>query len=144
IQAGYSYIDNEITEGGTGMMSFGPISFALIEGNSLAGIADHNFNLSSFYELELGAGRLGLGGSLYAQSDSFISGENNFEIDAWQQVDLAAYYKWDKWKAQLNVRNVFDEEYLLTQGQVTPDIFAAIRIAPAAPTTWVASLSYEF
>lgn len=143
VHASYSYIDTEITDGGvTG--AFGPVVFLYEEGNEQAGIGDHNLSISSFYEFDFGLGRLGFGGSLFHMSESFASLENNLVLDEWTEVDIAAYYKWDKWKIQLNVRNVFDEEYSLTQELVNPDGFAAIRAGKSAPRTFIASVSYEF
>lgn len=143
IQGGYSYIDNEITEGGTQGV-FGPLAFQFEAGNRLPGIAEHSLNLSSFYEFSLGEGDLGLGGSLFYQDDVFASAENALVYEGWTQVDLVGYYRWGQWKAQLNVRNVFDEDYRLTQIGVTPDLFAAIRVGTSQPTVVLGSISYEF
>ncbi|MEL6214082.1 MAG: TonB-dependent receptor, partial [Pseudomonadota bacterium] len=143
IQAGYTYMDNEITEGGsTG--SFGPITFSFEPGNRLGGVPEHSLNLTSFYEFPIGPGQLGVGGSVFYQDDTFASAENAYVYDGWTEVGLAAYYKWDQWKVQLNVRNLLDEDYRLTQIGVTPDIFAAIRVGTSQPRTLIASVAYEF
>ncbi|MEM9301536.1 MAG: TonB-dependent receptor [Pseudomonadota bacterium] len=139
IQAGYAYVDNEIKRGGTA--AFGAV---LPEGNRLPGIAEHSVNLFTFYEIPLAGGDLGLGGGLFYQDDVFISTENRAQYDGWTQVDLAAYYRTGSWKAQINVRNITDEEYRLAQALTTSDAFAAIRVGTAVPRTVIASIAYEF
>lgn len=139
IQAGYTFTDTEITEGGTDAFSS-----TFTEGNQFPGIADHSFNLFSFYEIPIGTGDLGLGGGVFSQSDVFASLENRTEFDSWTQVDLAAYYKMDAWKAQLNVRNITDEEFLLTQSFISSDVFAAGRVGTSIPRSVTASIAYEF
>lgn len=139
VQGGYAYIDNEITRGGTGEFGSG-----FPEGNRQPGIAKHNFNLFTFYELGVGEGALGFGGGMFYQGDTYISTENRAEYDSWVSVDLAAYYKWRSWKAQLNMSNVTDKEYRLAQAGTTTDSFAAIRVGTGAPRTITASVAYEF
>ena len=139
IQAGYAYLDNEFTESGD--LEFGG-SFE--EGARLPGIAEHNFNLFTFYEFPFAAGDLGIGGGVFAQSDVFISTENRAEYDGWVQTDLAAYYKRDRWKLQINASNVFDEDYRLAQAGTNTDSFAAIRVGTSAPRTIIGSIALEF
>ncbi|GAB1268163.1 TonB-dependent siderophore receptor [Aurantivibrio infirmus] len=139
IQAGYAYIDNEISKGG--IAEFNNI---FTKGNRLPGIAENNFNLFTFYELPLGDGEFGLGGGVFYQGDVYISTENRSEYDAWTQVDLAAYYKQDAWKAQINIRNIFDKDYRLAQAITTTDSFAAVRVGTSSPLGITASVAYEF
>ncbi|MEM9529305.1 MAG: TonB-dependent receptor [Pseudomonadota bacterium] len=143
VQAGYAYLDNEIIDGGTTLV-FGPLQFGFDEGNRFGGIADHNLNLASFYELSVAGGLLGFGGSAYYQDDVFISAENSAVYDSWVEVGLMSYFRKGKWKVQLNVNNVFDEEYNLTQNGATPDAFAAFRVGTSIPRTVIASFAYEF
>ncbi|MEM8982368.1 MAG: TonB-dependent receptor [Pseudomonadota bacterium] len=143
IQAGYSYIDNEILDGGTSFV-FGPFLFGFEAGVTLPGIPEHAVNLASFYEFPLLDGLLGFGGSVNYQDDIFASGENAAVYDGWIEVGAVTYYRRDRWKAQLNVINLFDEDYRLTQAGVTPDAFAAIRVGTSRDRTFIASLAYEF
>lgn len=138
VQAGYAYIDSEITDGGIG--DFGSV---FPEGNALPGIAEHNFNAFTFYELPLGPGFIGMGGGLYYQDEVYISTENRGTYDSWTQVDLAAYYKQGRWKLQFNASNITDEDYRLAQALTTSDSFAAVRVGTSAPRGYVASLAYE-
>lgn len=139
IQAGYTYIDNEITEGGAD--NFGN---QFPQGNTLGGVAEHNFNLFSFYEFAAAAGYIGVGGGVYYQGEVYVSAENRAEYDAWTQLDLATYYKQDAWKLQLNATNITDEEYRLGQALTSADIFAAGRVGTATPRSLIASIAYEF
>ncbi|MEM1402751.1 MAG: TonB-dependent receptor [Pseudomonadota bacterium] len=143
IQAGYTFIDNEVTDGGTTFV-FGPLQFGFQDGVTLPGVPEQAVNLASFYEIPLGSGLFGFGGSLNYQDEVFASGENSAVYDEWVEVGAMAYYSRDRWKAQLNVINLFDEDYLLTQGQVTPDAFAAIRVGTSRPRTVMGSIAYEF
>ncbi|MEM1173719.1 MAG: TonB-dependent receptor [Pseudomonadota bacterium] len=143
IQAGYSYIDNEIIDGGTTLV-VGPFAFGFEAGATLPGIPDHGVNLASFYEIPLFSGQFGFGGSLNYQDEIFISGENNATYDSWTEIGAMAYFRRGNWKAQLNVINAFDEDYRLTQAAVTPDAFAAIRVGTSRARTVIASLAFEF
>lgn len=139
IQAGYARIDTEITEGGQDQYGN---RFPV--GNEIPGIADDNVNLFTFYDFAIAGGQLGLGGGFFHQSDVFISIENQSKYDSWTQFDLAAYYKRADWKFQLNVSNLTDEEYRLTQAFISDDIFAAGRVGTSSPRSVTASVAYEF
>ncbi|NQX87287.1 MAG: TonB-dependent receptor [Halioglobus sp.] len=139
VQAGYSYINNEITNGGT---SNNDAIFR--KGNTLPGIADHSFNVFSLYEFSLGPGFVGAGGGVFYQGEVYISAENRGEYGSWTQVDLAAYYKWNAWKLQFNVKNLLDEEYQQAQALVPTDTFAAARVGTATPLSYIVSVAYEF
>lgn len=139
IQAGFSYIDNEISKGGVA-----EFNNVFRKGNRLPGIAKNNFNLFTFYEFSVGVGELGIGGGVFYQGDVYISTENISEYEAWTQVDLAAYYKQGEWKAQINIRNVFDEDFRLAQATTTTDSFAAVRVGNSSPFSVTASIAYEF
>lgn len=88
IQGGYAYLNNAITEGGTA--EFGS---AFPQGNRFPGIAEHNLNLFSFYDLALWGGDLGIGAGVFLQSDTYISTENRAQYDGWTTFDLATYFK---------------------------------------------------
>ncbi len=137
IVAGYAYIDNELVE----------VTSTLSEqkGNRLAGIPEHSANVWAVYEFQGGSyDGLGIGAGVFYQDEVFASSANSLTYDAWTQYDLLAYYKTGQWKFQLNVNNVTDEDYLLTQGTSTSDPESAVRVDVAAPRSYFLSASYEF
>ncbi|MEM7741525.1 MAG: TonB-dependent siderophore receptor [Pseudomonadota bacterium] len=140
IQGGYAYVETEITEGGV----INPLFAIFPEGNELPGISNHNINLFTFYEIPIGAGDVGLGGGVFYQSDAFASTENNLVYDGWFQSDLAAYYKRDRWKFQINARNITNEDFRQTQAFIGSDAFAALRVGTSTPRTILGSVAVEF
>ncbi|MEM1143221.1 MAG: TonB-dependent receptor [Pseudomonadota bacterium] len=139
IQAGYSYVDNEIGSGGVGSFDN-----EFPEGNRLPGIAEHSFNLFTFYEIPVGDGQFGLGGGVFYQDDVFASTLNQAQFDSWTQVDFATYFRQERWKFQVNLRNAFNEEFQQAQALTTDDSFAAIRLGTSVPRTLIGSVAYEF
>ena len=138
IRAGYSYIDNGFSTDGIG--EFGA---QFTQGNRLPGIARHNFNMFTFYEIPVLVGLLGIGGGVFYQGDVFVSYENRAKYGSWEQVDVAGYYKRGPWKVQLNVRNLFDKEYRQAQAFAS-ELLGSIRVGTAAPRTFAVSAAYEF
>ncbi len=135
--AGYAYLDNELTE-----VEF---SAAAQQGNRLPGIPEHSGSFWGVYEFQEGAAEgLGLGIGVFAQSDNYVSTANQSEYDGWMQWDAVAYYKTDRWKFQINVKNFTDEEYNLAQAGTTSDSFGAIRVGTSTPLTVTGSLALEF
>jgi iron complex outermembrane recepter protein len=133
--AGYAFLDAKLLEDGPDFDN---------DGNRLGGIPRHSLNLWTVYEFGGGALRgLGLGGGVFAQSRVPIGFENRSFYGGWAQIDLAAYYKRDKWKAQLNLKNAGNREYLLTQA-LAFEALAAGRVGVATPRTLTFSLAREF
>ncbi len=139
VQGGYSYQDNEITKG-----AVDPSDTTFTPGNTLPGIAENSFNVFTFYEVPVADGDLGIGGGLFYQDEVFISTANEGTYQEWAQVDLASYYKRENWKLQLNISNLFDEQYRQAQAGTTSDPAAAIRVGTAAPRKVIASFAVEF
>lgn len=134
--AGYAYLDNE-----TDNDSFGG---AIPAGNRLPGIPEHSGSLWSVYEFNQGALRnLGLGLGVFAQSEVFIGLENQSRYAGWAQVDATAFYKFERLKVQLNLRNLFDREYLLTQALASEGL-AAVRVGTSTPRQAFLSVAAEF
>ncbi|HYP17071.1 MAG TPA: TonB-dependent receptor [Opitutus sp.] len=136
--AGYAYLDNELTR-------VDPTFVGTRAGNVLPGIPLHSGNLWAVYEAPTGALRgLGFGAGLFAQGDIFASTQNRARYGSWTQFDAVLYYKRDRWKVQLNAKNLTDETYNLAQAGTTTDSFAAIRVGTSAPRTFAFSLAREF
>ena len=102
---GYAYVDAEVTESS---------SVSMPVGTRLANVPRHSFNLLDTYEFADGplAG-LGVGmGVKYVGNRKGSATNSAFEMDAYTTVDLLAYYPLtERVRLNLNLNNLFDEEY---------------------------------
>ena len=127
---GYAYVDAEVTESNSTSM---PV------GSRLANVPEHSFNLLDTYEFDSGAlDGLGLGvGVKYVSSRKGSSTNTAFDMGAYTVVDLLAYYPLtDRVRLNLNLDNVFDEEY-------DERAWGNIWAYPGAPRTLQAGISIE-
>ena len=127
---GYAYVDAEVTESNSTSM---PV------GSRLANVPEHSFNLLDTYEFDNGAlDGLGLGvGVKYVSSRKGSSTNTAFDMDAYTVVDLLAYYPLtDRVRLNLNLDNVFDEQY-------DERAWGNIWAYPGAPRTLQAGISVE-
>jgi iron complex outermembrane recepter protein len=102
---GYAYVDAEVTESSSASMP---------AGTRLANVPRHSFNLLDTYEFAEGplAG-LGVGmGVKYVGDRKGGATSTAFDMDAYTTVDLLAYYPLtERVRLNLNLNNLFDEEY---------------------------------
>jgi len=63
--------------------------------------------------------------------------DNNGRLPGWAQTDLVAYYKRSRYKAQLNVKNLFDRQFYYSMN-------APASVQPATARTIIGSLSVKF
>ena len=102
---GYAYVDAEVTESSSASMP---------AGTRLANVPRHSFNLLDTYEFAEGplAG-LGVGmGIKYVGDRKGGATSTAFDMDAYTTVDLLAYYPLtERVRLNLNLNNLFDEEY---------------------------------
>ncbi|ESR01306.1 hypothetical protein F753_01195 [Stutzerimonas chloritidismutans AW-1] len=102
---GYAYVDAEVTESS---------SVSMPTGTRLANVPRHSFNLLDTYEFAEGplAG-LGVGmGVKYVGDRKGGATSTAFDMDAYTTVDLLAYYPLtERVRLNLNLNNLFDEEY---------------------------------
>ena len=102
---GYAYVDAEVTES---------TSASMPTGTRLANVPRHSFNLLDTYEFAEGplAG-LGVGmGIKYVGDRKGGATSTAFDMDAYTTVDLLAYYPLtERVRLNLNLNNLFDEEY---------------------------------
>ncbi|WP_425316310.1 TonB-dependent siderophore receptor [Stutzerimonas chloritidismutans] len=102
---GYAYVDAEVTES---------TSASMPTGTRLANVPRHSFNLLDTYEFAEGplAG-LGVGmGVKYVGDRKGGATSTAFDMDAYTTVDLLAYYPLtERVRLNLNLNNLFDEEY---------------------------------
>jgi len=129
IIASYGFTDAEITED----------TNAFLVGNQLVNAPRHSASLWSTYEIQTGALRgLGLGAGIFfvgeRQGDRF----NTFTLPSYVRTDAALYYRRDRWQAALNIRNLFDIDYVVA----SDDFREAVR--PGEPLTVIGSLQVNF
>jgi len=102
---GYAYVDAEVTESSSASMP---------AGTRLANVPRNSFNLLDTYEFAEGplAG-LGVGmGIKYVGDRKGGATSTAFDMDAYTTVDLLAYYPLtERVRLNLNLNNLFDEEY---------------------------------
>lgn len=126
INAGYSNLDGE---------ELGRVVDGEIANRDLAQLPEHKFTLWNQYSLT-NDWRLGLG-VLY-QSEQYATLNNEVELPDFWRVDAAVYYDYsDKMQVQLNVENVFDEEYF-------PSAHNANNIGTGEPVNARLSMQYKF
>lgn len=127
ILAGYAYTDAEITEDND-----------LPVGNRLPNVPEHAFNFWTTYTLQSGSLEgLGFGLGLFFEGDRQGDLDNSFELPSYIRTDAAIFYERDRFRAAINFRNLFDNEFF---------VFAAndTRVSPGDPFTVIGSISYEF
>ena len=102
IVANYAYTDTEITEDNSGL-----------EGNELFGVPEHNFNLWTTYDIQSGPLEgLGFGIGFNAVGDRFGDNANSFVLEDYFLTNAAISYQRDNWEIGVNIRNLFDEDYI--------------------------------
>ena len=129
IIANYAYTDADITEDNTG-----------IEGNRLYGVPENNFNLWTTYDIQSGALEgLGFGLGFNYVDERFGNNANDFMLDSYFLTNAAISYQRDNWQAAINIRNLFDVNYI--EGSRNSRTFG---ITPGAGFTLIGSFSIEF
>ena len=127
--ASYAYVDAEITEDNTD-----------IEGNRLRGVPEHSASLWTTYEIQSGDLQglgFGLGLNFVGERQGDLA--NSFEADSYFLTNAAVFYRRDNWRAQVNIDNLFDIDYIESVGN------SRVRgIYPGDPFTVRASVSYTF
>ena len=102
VNAGYSYLSGDQVD--TGGATQGQEN-----GLRLRELPRHTFNLWSEYQLNA---RLGFGGGLTYQDESFADNSNLVTLPSFVRVDAAARYQLsDRTRLQLNIENLLDREY---------------------------------
>jgi iron complex outermembrane recepter protein len=125
--ASYAYTDAEIAEDNR---------FEV--GDRLPNVAENAASLWTTYELQEGmlAG-LGFGVGLFYQGERLGDLENSFTLPSYWRTDASIFYRRDRFRAALNVRNLFDIEYY--EGARNN-----VRVIPGAPFTLSGTVSWEF
>lgn len=127
--ASYAYTNAEITE---------DTNDALV-GNRLVNAPRHSASLWTTYEIQNGSLQgLGIGAGVFfvgeRQGDRF----NTFTLPSYVRTDAVLYYRRNRWRAALNVRNLFDIDYVASSGDFRE------YVTPGEPLTIIGSLQVEF
>lgn len=101
--ANYAYTDAEFTN---------DVDATIVSGNKLAGVpkraarlwVKHQFQTGLFKNLNIGIG-------VRWQSKAYIDNTNNFTADSFHTVDAAINYETDRYKLNLSIKNLTDEDY---------------------------------
>ncbi|MGK0503491.1 MAG: catecholate siderophore receptor [Alteromonadaceae bacterium] len=126
INAGYSNLDGE---------EMGRIVDGALANRDLAQLPEHMLTLWNQYEVN-DKWRVALG--VIYQSEQYASLNNTVELPDFVRVDAAVYYDYSEdVKLQLNVENVFDEDYF-------PSAHNDNNIATGEPLNARVSLQYKF
>ncbi|MGD1937090.1 MAG: TonB-dependent siderophore receptor [Cyanophyceae cyanobacterium] len=128
IVANYAYIDARITEDNNGN-----------EGNRRFNVPKHNFNLWTTYEIQKGPLEgLQFGVGFNYVGERFGDNANTFEVDSYFLTNAAISYSRNNWNAGVNIRNLFDVDYINTTSGGRASIY------PGEDFTIVGSFSIEF
>jgi len=126
--ASYAYTDAETTEDTT-----------IPEGNRLVGVPENQASLWTTYEIQTGALQgLGFGLGLFYVGERAGDLENSFELPNYVRTDAAIYYRHDRFNAALNIRNLFDINYIRASDG------GNLFLQRGAPFTVIGSVSWEF
>ena len=108
-------------------------------GDRLTNVAANTANLWTTYEIQTGKLQgLGFGLGLYYVGEREADLPNsNAQLPSYFRTDAAIFYRRNNWRAAINIRNLFDDEYYETSQ------FRNI-IYPGAPFTILGTLSFEF
>ncbi|MEH2276703.1 MAG: TonB-dependent siderophore receptor [Nostoc sp.] len=127
IIAGYAYTDAQITEDNI-----------LPVGNRLANVPENAFNLWTTYEIQRGSLQgFGVGVGFFFVGERQGDLDNSFQLPSYLRTDASIFYKRDRFRAAINVRNLFNVDYF--ESTTGP-----LSVYPGAPFTVVGSVSVEF
>ncbi|WP_414579464.1 TonB-dependent siderophore receptor [Anabaena sp. CCY 9402-a] len=128
LTASYAYTDTEITED----------SRPEFDGKQLQNVPRNALGLWSTYELQSGSLKgLGFGLGVFTQGERQGDLRNTFTLPSYWRTDASIFYRRDKFRAAINIQNLFDENYY----EGARDI---VRVVPGAPFTLTGSISVEF
>ena len=125
----YAYTDTEVTED----------DGSETEGNRFQGVPENAVSLWTTYEIQSGNLQgLGFGAGLFFVGEREGDIDNTFQVPSYTRTDASIFYNQDKWRAAINVRNLFDIDYIesTTQGRFGSN--------PGAPLAVLGSFSIEF
>ena len=110
---------------------------SIVEGSRLPGVPEHQAGLWTSYEIQDGKLKgFGVGTGIYYISERVATLPNNgVNLPAYWRWDASVFYRRDNWSAQVNFKNITDEDIYQSQGYL---------IVPDAGFNVQASLTYRF
>jgi iron complex outermembrane receptor protein len=106
-------------------------------GNRIDGVPENQASLWTTYEIQKGRLKgFGLGLGLFYVGERQADLANTFQFGSYLRTDAALFYRKDRFKSAINIRNLFNQDYVL--GGFT---FRADR---GSPFTITGSVSWEF
>ncbi|MEM9272042.1 MAG: TonB-dependent siderophore receptor [Cyanobacteria bacterium P01_F01_bin.143] len=127
IISSYAYTDTEIVD-----------DEVIPDGNRLQNVPEHAFSIWTTYDIQQGSLEgLGFGLGFFFEGEKQGDLENSFSLPSYFRTDAALFYERDQFKAQLNVKNLFDIRYF----ESARDEF---RVNAGAPFTISGTVSLEF
>jgi iron complex outermembrane receptor protein len=128
IQANYAYIDARVT--------YDPLG--LNNGHRRYGVPEHSGGVFTTYEIQDGPLKgLGFGGGVFLADRTEIDNANTGDLSGWAQTDAVVFYQRRNFRAQLNVKNLFDNEFYYSTG-------FGNTVTPAAGRAIIGSVRFEF
>ena len=126
----YANVTAEITED----------SDTTLIGNRLFNVPEHSANLWLTYQIQDGFFKgLGFGGGFNYVDDRFGDNDNTYRIEGYTLGNAAIFYERDNWRLALNIRNVFDRNYIQgAEDSRVPEVY------PGEPFTAIGSLTIRF
>jgi iron complex outermembrane recepter protein len=107
-------------------------------GNRLADVPEHQASLWTTYELQRGSAKgLGAGLGLYYVGNRFGDLNNSYQLPSYIRADAALFYKRDNWRLQVNFRNLFNQNYFVSN-------FSDRFVTPSAPFNVSGSFAIQF
>lgn len=126
--ASYANIDAEITKDNL-----------LTVGNRLTNVPRNSGSLWSTYEIQSGNLQgLGFGAGLFFVGDRAGDLDATFELPGYVRTDAVVFYRRDNWRAAINVKNLFDINYVENSEGFRE------YVNPGDPLTIIGSLSVSF
>ncbi len=126
--ASYAYTDAEITQDNRYDI-----------GNRLVNVPKNSASLWTTYEVQKGGLQgLGFGVGLRYVGEREGDLENSFELPSYFRTDAAIFYRRNKFRAAINVNNLFDTEYFEAAQNGRAGVF------PGAPLTVIGTIGFEF
>lgn len=128
ITANYAYIDAEVHDDPSGVNT----------GNRKPGVPEHSGAIFTTYEIQDGFLKgFGFGGGVVLSDRVEVDYNNTGNLSGWAETEAILYYRRDRFRAQLNVKNLFDNEYYFTANTGNEAIRGSAR-------TVIGSVRYEF